>query len=150
MGQERSGQVTTFTLRTTARPGASRKLAKAAVSILAETISDKDVLYNFDLALSEACANVVRHAYKDMEPGDLEIVIKVNRPQDVTLEVADWGKGFPVSPLDVKNARPEAEGGRGLFIMSELADAFDVRREDGKNIVALTINIGERQWIPYE
>lgn len=140
--------MTTFTLRTTAQPGTSRKLAKAAVTILAETISDKDVLYNFDLALSEACANVVRHAYKGREPGDLEITLSIDRPGSITLEVADWGSGLHVKPHDVQNAQPEAEGGRGLFIMSELADTFDVRKDNGKNVVAITINIGESQWIP--
>ena len=142
--------MTTFILNTSALPSTSRKLAKAAVTILAEIIADKDILYNFDLALSEACANVVRHAYEGREPGDLEIVIRVERPHFVSLEVGDWGSGLDVSPQDVRNAQPEAEGGRGLFIMSELSDSFDVRKDDGKNVVAITINIGDGQWIPYE
>ncbi|THB67930.1 MAG: ATP-binding protein [Desulfovibrio sp.] len=142
--------MTSFVLHTHADPGPSRKLARAAMSILGETVADKDVLYNFDLALSEACANVVRHAYEGMDQGDLEITVTIHHPDFVTLEVADWGPGFPTMPQDVKNAQPEAEGGRGLFIMSELADSFSTRKQDGKHIVSITINIGASQWIPYE
>lgn len=138
--------VVNFTLRTKATPFASRKLAKAAVSILMESIHDRDELFNFDLALSEACANVVRHAYKNTEPGEIEITLRVEQNQFIIIEVSDWGHGFTDWPIDVKNAEPHAEGGRGLFIMSELADSFDIVCADGKKTIHFKKFLKETSW----
>jgi serine/threonine-protein kinase RsbW len=136
-----------FTLKTQARPWASRKLAKAAVGIVAEIVTDAEAVYNFDLVLSEACANVVRHAYLGRGPGELEILLRVEPGSHLELEVADWGMGFRELPPTVQNAAPESEGGRGLFIMSELADVFEVRRQpDGKNLVYMKMTIRGEAW----
>jgi anti-sigma regulatory factor (Ser/Thr protein kinase) len=49
------------------------------------------------LAVTEACTNVVRHAYDGLEPGTLEIVI---RPAGDIVEVivSDTGRGMTTSP----------------------------------------------------
>ena len=120
------------------------------MGIISDAIHDRDQLFNFDLALSEACANVVRHAYKDMEPRDLEIIVSIETDEYVELEISDWGRGFPTWPVDVKNAEPHAEGGRGLFIMSELADIFTIDSADGKNTVHLKKLIRKELWKPSE
>ena len=142
--------MTKFHLLTKALPAASRQLATAAVLIVADSILDKDKIFNIDLALSEACANVVRHAYRDMEPGDLEIVVTLDPPRFIEIEVSDWGRGFGTWPVNVKNAAPHAEGGRGLFIMSELTDIFDIRKECEKNIIYMKIKVEEQLWTPSE
>ena len=139
-----------FHLLTKALPTPSRQLSKAAVHIVSESILDKDKIFNIDLALSEACANVVRHAYKDREPGDLEILVTLHYKDCIEIEVADWGSGFDSWPVNVQNAAPHAEGGRGLFIMSELADIFDIRKECEKNIIYMKIKVEERLWTPSE
>ncbi len=139
-----------FILRTRATPYSSRKLGKAAMGIISDAINDRDQLFNFDLALSEACANVIRHAYKGMEPKDIEIIVTIERDAYVELEISDWGKGFPSWPVDVKNAEPHAEGGRGLFIMSELADSFTIDTTKGKHTVHLKKSIRKELWKPSE
>lgn len=135
-----------YLLRTKATPFASRKLAKAAVSILMESIHDRDELFNFDLALSEACANVVRHAYKGTIPGQIEILVSVEHGESVTLEISDWGHSFPQWPVDIKNAEPHAEGGRGLFIISELSDVFDILCLENKKTIQLKKFIKDASW----
>ncbi|MGE4298437.1 MAG: ATP-binding protein [Desulfovibrionaceae bacterium] len=140
----------TFVLTTLAHPGPSRKLAKAAVAILYESISDRELIYRCDLALTEACANVVRHAYKQCEPGKLQITLTLTPGACVDVEVIDWGCGFDHLPVSVVNATPDAEGGRGLYIMSELADSFAVRQDEGRNIVYFKILVQESSWTPYK
>ncbi len=142
-------RIQTYVLRAQASPVASRRLSKAVVCILSDAVMDKDLLYNLDLVLSEACANVVRHAYaeKPFHPEQqLEITLTLREGEQLEIEVADWGRGFPVWPMDIKNASPEAEGGRGLFIMSELVDHFELRQQDGRNSVFMTLRVKERQW----
>ncbi len=146
MGQSGGTLLIRFVLRTTATPFASRKLAKAAVSIIRDFVHDRDELFNFDLALSEACANVVRHAYGANTPGDIEITICIDPGHSIQLDIADWGAGFPAWPVNVKNAEPHAEGGRGLFIMSELADVFDILCDSGKNTIHLKKFIKDTSW----
>jgi len=135
-----------YLLRTQATPFASRKLAKAAVTILTESVHDRDELFNFDLALSEACANVVRHAYSGMCAGEIEIRVCVEPGEYIAIEVSDWGQRFPNWPVDVKNAEPHAEGGRGLFIMSELADAFNIVCLDDKKTIHLKRFVKDTSW----
>jgi anti-sigma regulatory factor (Ser/Thr protein kinase) len=138
-----------FMLRTQASPTASRRLAKAVISILSDAIADRELLYNIDLSLSEACANVVRHAYAQ-EPYTpdqlLQIELTLHEGKTIEIEVSDWGCGFPEWPVDIRNASPEAEGGRGLFIMSELADEFELRRSGDRNSVYLKMRIEANRW----
>ncbi|AGW12039.1 ATP-binding protein [Megalodesulfovibrio gigas] len=136
----------TYLLRCLALPGLSRRLGKAAVALLAEAIADADLLYNIDLALTEACANVVRHAYPHAGPGNLEIVLTLAPDSHVEVEVADWGVGFSTWPVVVENAHPEAEGGRGLFIMSRLASHFECRKGHHRNSVFMRMQVAPEQW----
>jgi serine/threonine-protein kinase RsbW len=71
------------------------------------------------LAITEACTNVVRHAYHDGEPGPIDVVI---RPGDERLDlvVADRGRGIGPSP-DVSGP------GLGLPLIAALADSVDFR-----------------------
>jgi serine/threonine-protein kinase RsbW len=79
-----------------------------AVSLPAPTIDD------MRLAVTEACTNVVRHAYE--EDGHIEIVI---RPEGdaVTLIVSDDGRG----------PSPDVAGpGLGLPLIAALADKLEI------------------------
>jgi serine/threonine-protein kinase RsbW len=83
------------------------------------------------LALTEACANVVRHAGEDVYQVDVEINDALCR-----ICVYDRGEGFdpaatptPLSPLD---------GGRGLLLMRALVDRLQFENtDDGRHGVVL-------------
>jgi serine/threonine-protein kinase RsbW len=86
------------------------------------------------LALSEACANVVKHAGEQEEyQVDVTIDDHVCR-----ITVLDDGDGFDVEAVGA--ARPESplDGGRGLILMQALVDRLDFRHtEDGRHGVLL-------------
>jgi serine/threonine-protein kinase RsbW len=76
-----------------------------------------DLVEDMRLAVTEACTNVVRHAYHD-QPGPIDVVI---RPNGDTLEliVSDRGAGIGPSP-DL------AGPGLGLPLIAALADQVEI------------------------
>src|ERR671917_1674748 len=78
------------------------------------------VIEDMRLAVTEACTNVVRHAYADGEPGPVEILI---RPVGETLQVVvtDQGRGL----------RPSADStgpGLGLPLIAALAHSLEIEQ----------------------
>jgi anti-sigma regulatory factor (Ser/Thr protein kinase) len=78
-----------------------------------------EVIEDMRLAVTEACTNVVRHAYDGAEPGLLEIVI---RPDGDVLDVivSDQGRGIGPSP-------DTAGPGLGLPLIAALADSLEIQ-----------------------
>ena len=126
-------------------PGDSRKLAKEVVEYLArEHLADPDALHDLDIILTEACANVCRHAYGGA-PGRLQVRLAILPREWVELEIVDWGKGF-ASGARFENPGPDSEGGRGLYIMRMLSTHCRVQRRDGENVVFIHKDIGTARW----
>src|SRR4051795_4266523 len=78
-----------------------------------------EVVEDMRLAVTEACTNVVRHAYDDEDPGQLEIVI---RPEGDVLRVivSDHGRGIGPSP-------DTAGPGLGLPLIAALVDSLEIQ-----------------------
>ena len=79
---------------------------------------DGDCLEELQVALSEACANVLRHAQAD---DDYEVRVQVDG-QAVVVEVVDRGSGFDAARHGTSDAPSEAEQGRGIQLMRALVD----------------------------
>jgi serine/threonine-protein kinase RsbW len=93
---------------------------------------DEEITYQLQLAVDEACANVIHHAYEGMEPGDIEVTCSCD-DQHLVIRVHDWGKSFVpehVPEPDVDAPLEERSlGGLGLFLIRQCMDqvefAFD-------------------------
>ncbi|EHN78810.1 ATP-binding protein [Streptomyces coelicoflavus] len=112
------------------REAASVPLARRLLIGTMETAGvDPDISFDLSVALSEACANAVEHGGDD-GPGGHGEAYRVTAYLDgerCRIEVADTGPGFPAAaaggPQGVaRPAHPEAESGRGLCLIRELAD----------------------------
>jgi anti-sigma regulatory factor (Ser/Thr protein kinase) len=82
-----------------------------------------ELVEDLRLAITEACTNVVRHAYADEDPGTVEISIQ---PQEelVYVTVADRGRGIGTSA--------DASGpGLGLPLIAAVADTVDLQPMSG-------------------
>ena len=115
------------------REAASVPLARRLLLGTMETAGvDPDISFDLSVALSEACANAVEHGG---ESGlqDSTAAYRVTAYLDgekCRIEVTDSGPGFP----PVRSARPapvEAENGRGLCLIRELADHVQIGNTPG-------------------
>ncbi|WP_221348824.1 ATP-binding protein [Streptomyces beigongshangae] len=87
---------------------------------------DPDISYDISVALSEACANAVEHGGDPVtgEPAEAYRVTAYLDGEKCRIEVTDSGPGFPSgrSRAPLRPARTDAEHGRGLGLIQELAD----------------------------
>lgn len=112
----------------------TRRILMAALASVG--VSD-DCRGDIQLALAEACGNVIRHA----GPGDEYLVTIWFDAEQCTIEVVDTGPGpvsgqrastAPVVPADagLTMPAPTDDSGRGLHLIRMVADRFDMRSDN--------------------
>lgn len=108
------------------------RLALTGLSRLRE-LSD-ETLADLKLALTEACSNSVRHAYRGGRAGVVEIDYDL-RPDRIVIEVSDDGPGFAFVEAGGEE-RELSEGGLGLAIIRAISDEFELaeRPEGGSRL----------------
>jgi len=89
----------------------------------------EDCLTDIEIALTEACTNVLDHA----AAGDEYEVIAGLDDNACVIEVIDTGRGFDAEKLGHIDADPSAEEGRGIQLIRALVDKvhFRPRAESG-------------------
>ncbi|CCG03974.1 SpoIIE family protein phosphatase [Blastococcus saxobsidens] len=85
------------------------------------------------VAVGEACANAVEHAYRGSEPGPMSVVAQVDVDGVLTVTVRDDGTWRPPD-------RDPGDRGRGLLIMRQLVDGVTLE-EDGGTTVTLSFRL---------
>ncbi|MCA1691072.1 MAG: SpoIIE family protein phosphatase [Actinobacteria bacterium] len=94
---------------------------------------DRSEVGDLLLVASELCSNAVRHA--SGAPGALVLRVWAEG-SDIAIEVQDDGAGFePRQRYDDELPDPEAERGRGLYVVEALTDEVTVTCEEGKTVV---------------
>jgi len=109
-------------------------LSRLALTGLARWASlSEETLSDLKLALSEACSNSVRHAYRDGRDGFVEIHYEVG-PDEIAIEVLDDGGGFESGAAEDVDG-DLSEGGLGIAIIRAVTDEFEVgRREECEGV----------------
>ncbi len=92
-----------------------RKLLKQSMEVLGVV---PDVTHDIELALTEACTNVLDHS---AEGDEYEVSAGIDGDQCV-IEVVDRGGGFDGSLHGMTVADSQAEEGRGIHLMRSLVD----------------------------
>ena len=99
-------------------------LVRHVIGALAEALAlPPRVIEDMRLAVTEACTNVVRHAY-DGSGGPMEVAV-VPLGDSVTVTVSDRGRGGAPSP---DTAGPRL----GLRVMAALSESIEVQRLAGR------------------
>lgn len=111
-------------------------------------------LLQIQVAVDEACANVVQHAYPGNEDGEMEITCSSDAGT-FTVRVRNWGKVFDPDEVDEPDVDAPLEertlGGLGLYFIRQFMDeahySFDPER--GNELVMVKrLRVGEQSSPP--
>ena len=104
----------------------------------------ESVSHRLALALEELAVNAIKYDDQSERPLSVELIQGSDEVRLIFLEY-----GAPFNPLeqpppDIKAGLKERPiGGLGIFLVRRLADHVEYERQDGNNIVILTMKTGE-------
>ena len=110
-------------------PGRFESLAQIA-EFVEETVRaaswNDDEVYHVQMAVDEACSNVMEHAYGSGWQGDIDLTCCIEDQGDLVISIRDNGKPFdpssvPEPPIGA-DLESLPEGGLGLYFMRKLMD----------------------------
>ncbi|HEX3692301.1 MAG TPA: ATP-binding protein [Solirubrobacteraceae bacterium] len=98
-------------------------IVRHALGAFAEAYAiSESKLSDIRLAVTEACANVVVHAYPDGEEGEMEVLASM-QDGELIVRVRDWGHGI--------RPRPDSPGlGLGLSLIAALAETVQLGQDE--------------------
>jgi len=113
-------------------PASVARARHAAVALARALGAPERVVADVALAVSEACTNVVEHAYRDAAaPGALHVDARATGDGLLEIVVADEGAGL--------RTRPGSAGlGMGLALMAAVATGLELGHDAGATRVRLT------------
>jgi serine/threonine-protein kinase RsbW len=97
---------------------------RAIAEYLGEIGASREHVDDVILALDEACANVIRHAFPDADDATFRVVAEIS-DDEVEMSVEDEGVGFQPDLVDLRDS--DGTGGRGLRMIRELMTSVEVR-----------------------
>ncbi|MGD0958977.1 MAG: ATP-binding protein [Methylomonas sp.] len=98
---------------------------------------DREALaYQLNLVLTEATANVIKHAndgdHKDM------VRISINLSENaLKIKVYDHGQGFDLNTVPEPDFDNPEESGMGLFFIRSMMDSVTYTRNDSENVLEI-------------
>ena len=86
---------------------------------------DEEHVNKIQLSVDEACTNVVKHAYKGIDPKDIRVDVTFDQ-EKITVTVTDRGKGFNPDKSKLKDMdtyfNKFRRGGLGIHLIKILMD----------------------------
>lgn len=117
------------------------KLQKFAADFAgSQRFSSKQII-EIELACEEALVNIIKHAYPDGKPGEVEINCKVDQNGNCIIELVDTGQPFDLNaipPPDInEDISSRKDGGLGWVLIKQFVDKIKYRRHQAKNSLTL-------------
>lgn len=134
-----------FTLtKTKSFPGQYESLARIGdfVRKIAQAAGfEKFDIYSIEMAVDEACSNIIEHAYGGEGKGEISCTCKVNE-NSFTIILKDRGKSFnpsEIPPPNLSNDLAERQAhGLGLYFIRQWMDEVNFKQSGSENILTLT------------
>ncbi len=102
---------------------------------------DAGLLYDMQLAVDEACTNVITHGYAGMNPGSIILDLEL-APGEITITLTDFGHSFEPDDAPVPDVGASLEerepGGFGIFFIRQSVDRMEYHVTEDGNTMILT------------
>jgi serine/threonine-protein kinase RsbW len=105
-----------------------------------ETGIHTDISFELQLAMDEACTNIIQHGYAGMNPGSIILDLEISATE-IGMQITDFGHPFEPRSApqpDVDAALEDRElGGFGLFFIYSVMDEVGYEASAMGNILTL-------------
>jgi serine/threonine-protein kinase RsbW len=105
-----------------------------------------EILYDVQLAVDEACTNIIKHGYAEMDPGSIILDIELE-PDKLILSLTDFGHSFEPDTTAIADMDASIEerelAGFGLFFIHQSMHEVDYRVTEDGNTMVLTKYLGK-------
>jgi serine/threonine-protein kinase RsbW len=100
---------------------------------------NNEILYDIQLAVDEACTNIITHGYQDLNPGSIILDLEIELDK-LTVFLTDFGHAFEPGSAPMPDIHAPLEerklGGYGLFLIQQTMDQTDYQvTEDGNKMI---------------
>lgn len=100
----------------------------------------EETLYELKIIVDEVASNIIRHGFQDGTSHSFQLDLSLSGG-DVSIDVVDEGVHFNpliIPPPDLSRPIEERRpGGLGIYMVKNLVDDLEYRRENGKNFLTL-------------
>jgi serine/threonine-protein kinase RsbW len=101
---------------------------------------DEKTCYELQLAVDEACSNIIEHGYAGMNPGSILLELQIS-PSQAAITITDFGHPFepvdaPMPEVEAALENPEISG-FGLFFIYKWMDEVDYQSGAAGNHLVL-------------
>ena len=116
------------------------------IDLVAEEVGlDMSLTMSLNLAMEEAVVNVMDYAYPDGQKGNVDIEVTADQ-EWMTFVITDTGIAFDPTTKEDADTTLSAEerpiGGLGIFLVRQLMDDINYKRESNKNVLTLRKKLG--------
>ncbi len=107
---------------------------------------DSKLIFNLNLALEELISNTIFYGYSGQSVSDQEISVEVSKVGEIiTIQIIDNANAFdPIqkeTPESIDKPIEEREiGGLGIYLVKNIMDEIEYKRENEQNILTLKKN----------
>jgi anti-sigma regulatory factor (Ser/Thr protein kinase) len=118
--------------RTLTVPGRFDSLAEISnfiIQVARDAGFEEDDVFHIQMAVDEACTNVIEHAYGQDASGDIDLSCQLADGGELRIDIRDRGKPFDPDEIPVPQVgqgQPDLDelkaGGLGVFFMRKLMD----------------------------
>lgn len=103
---------------------------------------DLEAISQLELAVQEAAANIIEHAYAGRPDQPIQLVVALEE-RAVSVSLYDRGASFDAGVVDAPRFDGSRTGGFGLHMIRECVDEVEYSRDpDGRNVVRLVKRMG--------
>jgi anti-sigma regulatory factor (Ser/Thr protein kinase) len=101
---------------------------------------DESSTFQCQIAVDEACTNIIEHGYEGEDKGRIEVICNTN-PGVLKIELLDQAPPFDPDKVPEPDLGAPLEemkiGGLGIYFMKKMMDDVSFSRENGTNRLAL-------------